>query len=81
MLNEARQCVTTSLGTGQVVTAQWASCSVHDWPLLCSQHVVSLALYLHTSIMEHYEETSASSKHYIFHQNRCTRPIRSCFMK
>ena len=53
MLNEPRQRVTTYPGTGQVVTAPGASCNVHG----C----------LHRGIMEHSEETPASSK-YLFRQ-------------
>ena len=60
MLNEPRQRVTTYPGTGQVVTAPGASCNVHDWPLVC---VISHVLQLHRGIIEHSEETSASSKY------------------
>ena len=63
MLNEPRQRVTTYPGTGQVVTVPGASCNVHGWPLVCSLRVISHVLKLHSGIIEHSEETPASSKY------------------
>ena len=62
MLNEVRQRVTTYPGTGHVVTKPGASwnCMIDHWNAL---NVINHALQLLRGIMEHSEETSASSKH------------------
>ena len=63
MLNEPRQRVTTYPGAGQVVTAPGASCNVHGWPLVALNLLYHMYYKLHRGIMEHSEETPASSKY------------------